>query len=213
MAVRCIDYLKNLWLLCALSSVLCACSPRGPAAANPAPALRPIASIQELMQAEVDASADGVWNAVETVTTEKGIDERRPRTPEEWASVRLSAIALVEAGNLLMMDGRHVGAKEFPAEADGALNSQQIQELITTKRAVFNSFAGALRDTSLTALAAIDAQDPTALVKAGGAIETVCEGCHLTFWYPNQVIPAFPKDGDSSRPIFRAGTPSKQPAP
>jgi hypothetical protein len=29
-------------------------------------------------------------------------------------------------------------------------------------------------------------------VKAGGVIDEICEGCHLTFWYPNQVIPSLP---------------------
>lgn len=158
------------------------------------------------MQAEVDRSADGVWNAVAEVSSKNGTEEHRPKTPEEWAEVRLSAITLIEAANLLVMDGRRVGAKDFPAEADGALDSKQIQALIDTRRAQFNAFAAALRDTSLTALAAIDAMDPDALVKAGGAIEGVCEACHLTFWYPNQVIPAFPKDDDPSRPISRLGT-------
>jgi len=45
-----------------------------------------------------------------------------------------------------------------------------------------------------------------ALVRAGGDIDAVCEGCHLAFWYPNQVIPAFPSADDPHRPIFRAGT-------
>jgi hypothetical protein len=209
MPLRCVDLTGRYWVIGVMSCWLCGCGSHSPTAASSADPLRPIASIQELMQAEVDTSADGVWNAVETISTESGTDERRPTTPEEWASVRLSAIALVEASNLLVMDGRHVGAKEFPAEADGALDSEHIQALIAAKRQVFNSFAVALRETGLTAIAAIDAQDPAALVRAGGAIETVCEGCHLTFWYPNQVIPPFPKDNDPRRPIFRAGTPSK----
>jgi hypothetical protein len=161
------------------------------------------------MQAEVDRSADGVWNSVATVSTEKGTVEHRPQTPEEWQEVRLSAITLIEATNLLMMEGRRVGAKEFPAEADGALDSKQIQALLDSKRAQFNAFAGALREAGLTALTAIDAKDPEALVNAGGGIESVCEGCHLTFWYPNQVIPPFPSTDEVGRPIRRFGIPPK----
>ena len=202
------DRLPPTLTLGAMICLLCACSSHD----TPPPAapslLKPVASIQELMQAEVDTFADGVWNAVETVSTEKGVDEHRPRTPEEWAAVRLSAISLAEAGNLLLMEDRRVGAKEFPAEAEGALDSAQIQERIAANRPAFNGFAAALRETALLAVAAIDAQDPEALVKAGGSIETVCEGCHLSFWYPNQVIPDFPKDDDPNRPIFRAGTPA-----
>jgi hypothetical protein len=210
MSLRRIDLVRRYGAFGAIGSLLCACGSNSPSAGSPPSALRPIASIQELMQAEVDRSADGVWNAVANINSQNGTEERRPQSPEEWAEVRLSAIALIEATNLLVMDGRRVGAKEFPAEAEGALDSTQIQALIDAKRLQFNAFAAALREASLTALAAIDAKDPAALVKAGGAIEAVCEACHLTFWYPNQVIPPFPKDDDPTRPILRIGISPKK---
>jgi hypothetical protein len=197
--------------MAAIGTLMCACAPTTPptpaSAAQSASSIRPVASIQELMQAEVDTSADGVWNAVATISTEKGVEEHRPQTAEEWEAVRLSAITLIEATNLLMMDGRRVGAKEFAAEADGALDSKQIQVLIDAQRPQFNAFAAALRDAGIVALGKIDAKDPQGLVKAGGAMEAVCEACHLTFWYPNQVIPPFPGDDDPKRPIHRLGTP------
>jgi hypothetical protein len=157
------------------------------------------------MQAEVDTSADGVWNAVETVVTRSGIEEHQPRTAEEWAAARNAAIVLVEAGNLLAIDGRRVGAKEFPAEANGALDSVHIQRLLDANRPAFNAFAAALQAAALRAIDAIDAKNPEALVKAGGEIDEVCEACHLTFWYPGQVIPALPGDHDPNRPYRREG--------
>jgi hypothetical protein len=204
------NLVRRLLLLGGTTSLLCACAfhhaPR--AAGQPLPQ-RPIASIQELMQAEIDTSADGVWNAVESISTPAGNEERLPRTPEEWIAARNAAITLVEATNLLVIDGRRVGAKDFPAEAEGALDSLHIQALVDAKRPTFNAFAAALREAGLAAIAAIDAKDPTALVKAGGDIDQVCEACHLTFWYPGQVIPAFPDADDPRRPIFRAGTSEK----
>jgi len=177
--------------------------------ADPSASFRPVASIQEIMQAIVDTSADGIWNSVETVQTASGTVEHAPRTPGEWAQTRLAAITLIEATNLLVIGGRRVGTREFPAEADGALDSAHIQKLIRQKRAAFDAFALALRQSGLTILAAIDAQDPGALVRAGGALDAVCESCHLSFWYPNQVIPPYPKPDDTARPIFRAGSPPR----
>jgi hypothetical protein len=161
------------------------------------------------MQTQIDPSADGVWNAVESDATSAGTVERLPRTPEEWVAARNSAITLVEATNLLVIDGRRVGVREFPAEAEGALDSAHIEALIAARRPVFTTFAVALRRAGLAAIDAIDAKDPAALVKAGGDMDEVCEACHLTFWYPNQVIPEFPGEGDPQRPIFRAGSPPK----
>lgn len=147
------------------------------------------------MQSVIDPSADDVWNAVETDTTAAGENERQPHTPEEWLEVRSAAISLVESANLLMIEGRRAGARPFPAEATGALDSAQIEALITARRPEFNAFAAALRTASLTALSAIDARDPVRLMSAGGAIDQVCEGCHVTFWYPHQVIPRLPHAG------------------
>jgi hypothetical protein len=153
------------------------------------PALRPVASIQELMQEVIDPSADGVWDAVETTVTKDAEIVQQPRTNTQWLDVRRSAMTLVESTNLLAIEGRRVGVRDFPAEATGALDSAHIQDLIAAQRPTFNAFAAALREAALTTLAAIDAQDPARLVKAGGAVDQVCEGCHLRFWYPNQVIP------------------------
>ena len=156
-------------------------------------AQQPVATLQELMQTEVDTAADGVWDPVETVVTKTGAELHAPHTPQEWAKVRQSALVLAEAANLLAIDGRRVGRRDFPAEADGALDSVHIQELLDARHAQFAALAAALRTATVAAIAAIDARDPAALVKAGGNIDAVCEGCHLAFWYPNQVIPEVPR--------------------
>lgn len=168
--------------------VLEACEPQVPQR----PSLQPSASLQELMQNIVDPSADGVWNSVETVVTQSGESTHQPHTPEEWSEVRRAAITLSESANLLLIQHRRVGVKPFLAEASGALDSGQIQTLIDTQRAAFDGFAVALREAAFTSVSAIDARDPVSLVGAGGAIDEICEGCHLKFWYPNQVIPSLP---------------------
>ena len=149
------------------------------------------------MQAEVDASADNIWDAVETTTTPSGDETKQPHTPEEWLEVRRNAIVLIEAANLLTVDKRKLSSSPFAAEAAGALDSAEIEKRIADNRAAFNQYALTLRQTARTMLTAIDAKDPQALVSAGGVLDEVCESCHMTFWYPNQVIPRFPTKGDS----------------
>ena len=148
------------------------------------------------MQSEVDASADTIWDAVETTAGPGGEAQKQPGTNAEWQEVRRNAIVLIEAANLLTVDGRRLSAAPFPAEAAGALDSAEIEKRITHNRVVFDQYALALRQTARTLLAAIDAKDPQALVTAGGNLDAVCESCHMTFWYPNQVIPPFPTKSD-----------------
>jgi outer membrane murein-binding lipoprotein Lpp len=182
--------------------LLSACSARDPQvphadyAPDIASSIQPVATLQELMQSEVDASADSIWDAVETTTSKSGDANKQPRTPEEWQEVRRNAIVLIEAANLLTVDQRKLSSAPFPAEAPGALDSTEIEKRIAGNRAAFNQYALTLRQTARTMLAAIDAKDPQALVSAGGVLDEVCESCHMTFWYPNQVIPPFPTKGD-----------------
>jgi hypothetical protein len=171
-------------------------TPHADAAPDVASSLQPIATIQELMQSEVDASADSIWDAVETTTSMSGDETKQPRTPEEWQEVRRNAIVLIEGANLLTVDQRKLSSAPFPAEAAGALDSSEIEKRIASNRVAFNQFALTLRQTAQTMLTAIDAKDPKALVSAGGVLDEVCESCHMTFWYPNQVIPPFPAKGD-----------------
>src|SRR5687767_13080996 len=69
---------------------------------------RPTATIKDIMVSVIDPEADVLWNSVATIVTASGTEEREPRTDEDWATLRRSAIQLVEATNLLRVPGRHV---------------------------------------------------------------------------------------------------------
>jgi hypothetical protein len=172
-------------------------SPPPPPQSLPSSVIAPVATIQDLMQSEVDASADEIWDAVETTSDQSGEHDKQPHTGEEWAAVRREVIVLIEAGNLLTVDGRRISAAPFAAEAAGALDSAGIERRIAGNRAAFNQFAVTLRETGRKMLEAVDAHDAKALVNSGGVLDEVCESCHLTFWYPKQVIPPWPKQGDA----------------
>lgn len=159
-----------------------------PASAQQSPFIA-TATIKELMDSTVDPSADALWESVAVVYSMSGEKERSPRTPEEWLAVRRHAITLVEATNLLVMEGRHAApADTQPGE--GELSPQQIDQRIASDRETFVRFAHGLHATATKALEAIDKQDSEALLQAGGDIDEACEACHVTYWYPHQKIPA-----------------------
>jgi hypothetical protein len=172
--------------------VAAACSSSSPQTAAPAakpaalaPDFRLTGTIKDLMDGVVDPSADYLWDSVATIVTRKGIEERRPRTDEDWKNVRRRAIALVEAPNLLMMEGRKVARPGEKSENPGIeLGPEQIQEILDGDRATFIQRAHALQDAGLKALAAIDRKDVDGLSDAGEAIDEACEQCHLKYWYP-----------------------------
>jgi hypothetical protein len=185
--------------LCAVGGVLllsAACSaskseaPAAPAAAAP-PAVntvaefRTTATIKDIMDSVVDPSSDYLWESVATIVTKKGTEERRPRTPEDWKEVRRRAIAMIEATNLLIMDGRLVAHAGEQSENPGIeLGPEEIKAIIDSDRASFIKFAHGLHDAGMKALAAIDKKDVDGLSDAGETIDEACEQCHLKYWYP-----------------------------
>lgn len=169
-----------------------------PAPAPAAPTTQPIqivASIQELMDAVIDPSADALWDSVSITTTTKGTIFHQPHSDEEWQEARRHAIALIEGTNLLVMDGRKLVAPGSPVldqGTSGVLSAEAGQKLFDAQHSTFVQFARALHEAGTQMLTAIDKKDSTGMMNAGAAMDGVCESCHLTFWYPNQVIPALP---------------------
>jgi hypothetical protein len=153
------------------------------------------ASIQELMLAVVDPTADWLWDAVSVSITSAGSKETRPRTDAEWVAVRDKALLLAEAGNLLKIPGRRVGPlKPIPGvkpETPGPddLAPAQVEILLKGNRAPFNAFAQKLTDAALVALKAADARSVDGLYEAGDVIDQACENCHLNYWYPGPNSP------------------------
>jgi len=153
------------------------------------------ASIQDIMAAEIDPAADYIWESVGTIVSADGVEQRQPRTDEEWQQVRFRAVTLTEATNLLVMDGRRVAAEGKKLEDEGVpgiLTAAQAQQAIDQNRAAYVAFSRALHDVGAATLDAIDARDVDGMMKAGDEMDQVCEACHIQFWYPNQVIPEFP---------------------
>ena len=164
----------------------CSSQPQQPPPAARAEAMfRPTSTIKDIMDSMVDPSADYLWDSVATIITKQGIDERRPRTDEDWKKVRRAAVTLVEATNLLVMDGRKVARPGEKSENPGIeLSPEAIRRVMDDDPATLVSLAHALHDAGTKALAAIDAKNADALSDAGETIDNACENCHLKYWYP-----------------------------
>jgi hypothetical protein len=153
---------------------------------------RPTTTIRDLMDGMVDPAADTIWNSVSTTITRKGTDEKAPHTDEEWGSVRHSAIALLEASNLLQIPGRHVALPGQRNEQGIELQPDQIETLINQDRQSWITLAHGLYDAATQALHAADAKDPAKVLESGDAIDNACEHCHQRYWYP-QPAPSSPR--------------------
>src|SRR6202034_4443200 len=122
--------IAELGVAAAAAALLAACSPHGGPIAGAVPSqppFLPTGTIQDLMDSEIHPAADFIWGSVGTIITAAGIEERQPRTDEEWKELRRKAITLVEATNLLLIPGRHGASKEFSSAGPGVLSSAEIE--------------------------------------------------------------------------------------
>jgi cytochrome c556 len=156
---------------------------------HPQPDYTTTATIKDIMKSIVDPSADVVWNSVQSVADERGLVDIAPRTDEEWQNTRMGAIRLVEATNLLLIPGRHVGAPGEKSEAEDELEPAQMEELINKDRQAWYKRVSALHDAAEKTLRAIDKKDANEVFVLGDQIEHACESCHTQYWYPNQKLP------------------------
>ena len=174
----------------ALLFVMAACSSSKPApAAGSESAFRLSTTIKEIMDSVVDPNADVLWESVSTTVNREGTFEKKPTTDEDWKTVRRSAVALVEATNLLVMDGRKIAPDGHKSEFPGIeLEPGEMQKIKDADQAAWVQYAHGLHDKAMVALKAIDEKSVQGLMDAGEAIDEACENCHKHYWYPDQKL-------------------------
>jgi len=184
---------RALILLVATLAASLAANAGAPAAPSgkpgvPASAVRPVASFQEIMLAEVIPSSTALWNAVSTQSSADGLVEHKPTTDQEWLDLRHQALILIEAGNLLLDKHRLIvarGGQVKDAEQPGILGPVQIRQKMDADPATLARLIHALQDATHKALDAIEAKNADALSDSGSDIDEACEACHKTYWYPD----------------------------
>jgi hypothetical protein len=145
------------------------------------------ATVQELM-VEISAASEKIWNAVSIVTDESGTHEKTPSTQAEWQDLRLQAIRLAEASDLLMTPGRPVAGPNVKTtvKSKEPLDVAAIQKRLDANPAALAGCAQSVRTIAMQLVEAVDRRDLQKFSELGGSLDEVSEACHKTFWYPDQ---------------------------
>jgi hypothetical protein len=120
----------------------------------------PVASVLELMDGIVAPGAQVIYDSVATIVDKDGVKETRPRNDREWANVAGNAAALIEAAELLKMEGRAKDSTDWVA------------------------IASAMGAAAADARAAAQKQDPEAILGAGEKLNNSCDNCHRKYQVP-----------------------------
>jgi hypothetical protein len=117
----------------------------------------PIATVKQIMNGIVAPAATVVFESVSTTVTAAGIDDKFPRSDAEWEAVGNSAVALAEAGNLLMMEGRAIDKTEWV------------------------KMSQAMIDAATVTLKAAQAKSADGILDSGDAVNQSCDNCHMRY--------------------------------
>jgi cytochrome c556 len=147
-------------------------------------AVRTDTTIQEIMAMMVVPTSKVVFEAVSTETVQGKEVQKEPKTDAEWAAVKENALKMVEASKLMTMDGRHVARNMNAKGKDGELGPKEIEALLVKHRPEWNRFAREFGEVANTAVKAAEKKDKDGVFGAAGDLDTACENCHQTFWYP-----------------------------
>src|SRR5947209_6107288 len=130
-----------------------------PPMANPIPPIlapgRVLLGTKDVMRHIVNPAAEAFWARSGEVDDEKGANDRTPKDDENWKVSLDSAAQLVEAGNLLQMEGR-------ARDPNGPWMKYSVQ----------------LTNAGLAAMAAAQARNHDKTFEAGSAIYDACYACH-----------------------------------
>ena len=123
----------------------------------PPPPFVPVASMKQLMNEVIEPAADTYWDAVGSVSDRHGITEHAPKSDEEWAVVRNSAMVIAESGNLLMIAPR------------------------ATDRGDWMKFAREMVAAGVKARAAAESRDTKRIFDVGEEVYQTCVNCHAKY--------------------------------
>jgi len=150
---------KRYVAVIAAAALLAGCAEPGESddAVNNATPYKLAVNTNETMEWVLEPLADVIWDSAGFIIDAEGETDLSPTTEDAWNNVVYAAATLSEAGNLLMLPGRSMGAD-------------------------WNEYSAGLVTASKGALDAALKRDADALFDAGGNIYQVCRACHNQYW-------------------------------
>ena len=144
--------MRNLVLALALSASVAGCS-----SAPQPPPFKAIVETKDLMEHLMERQADIVWGATGSIVTAEGVEERSPKTEDDWMAVKAAAINLTETGNLLMI---------APRAQDGDRWMENVKNMMAQGEKM---------------IAAVDRKDTKAMFDVGSDLYDTCTNCHMHY--------------------------------
>jgi hypothetical protein len=151
--------------------------------------MKPVVSVKELMRDMLDPASDFIFDSVSTVVTRKGSITTVPKTDADWEKLRIGAVTIAEGVYLLKIPRPFAppGDENNSSGPDAAeLSPAQITAKVKADPVEWNARIEALRNVGLEVLDIVKKRDANELWDASDNLDTACEACHKSYWYPRE---------------------------
>jgi hypothetical protein len=120
----------------------------------PAARYQPVATVDQVMDAIVIPSSQAIFDAV---VYDNGVLVQAPKADDDWFGLQMHALAVAEAGNLLLMPPRAKDTGDW------------------------QTMSHAMTDAAVKVARAAEAKDIDGLLATGGEMYAACTGCHRKY--------------------------------
>jgi cytochrome c556 len=150
----------------------------------------PPPNLHELMKNVVAVQTQAIWDAGNKAQDDQGNPDASKLAAGDWSKVVDAGGKVREVAQTLAHSEHFLvaapGAKIDGEGNPGSLTAKQVQAAIDAKPADFRALSQALATSMDEIVAAAKARNAAKLFDVSGALDQVCENCHVKFWYPER---------------------------
>ena len=176
----------------------CGKAPDAPTSAAPAvsaaPAIlaaQPILTLIEVMERVVVPASKALWDVSNVAQDDNGNVAASRISVADWKQIEDAATQMKAAAEALAGAARVTVAPPGVAIQDqassGSSSARQVQGFIDADPSGFIARAKALAASAETMRLAASTRNVSQFGDAVGALDGVCEECHVKYWYPQQM--------------------------
>jgi hypothetical protein len=146
-------------------------------------------NLQLTMLTKVNPQGLALWDITNKAIDDEGNVDAKKISAKQWAALLDIGKSLEESGRLLATNkviAAEPGAKLQDEGNQGASTVKDVQRYIDTKPVLFRTHALILQKTGADVTEAATKHDAKKLGTVSSELDTVCESCHVIFWYPQE---------------------------
>jgi hypothetical protein len=147
-------------------------------------------TLHEVMKDQIDANADKLWDLTNPALGDQAQLIPSKISDEQWAQIEDRANKVKAGADTLVTMYPIIVAKEGVKIADEDVpygdSAASVQANIDKDADKLREFAGVLAQHMADLAAAAKAHDAARAGPLIDQLDSVCEDCHLEFWYPDQ---------------------------